>query len=486
MTYPSEDLRQWLANWPDGIIALSSQFEVQFASEKAQQLLGWPAKFPFNQHIHDIVCLPNVANAHNREQCPLCAPHSANNEPVTSDWLHASGEYLSVDYRLISFLDTTSVSNSPLDSIYRVISFTDNTKRKHNQEEMQKLAEYVDNNPAPLVELDRSGQMQFANPALQAAMIEWGFNEDGQANILPKNLAQICEHCIDNGYATTEQEVDLNSSVYSWHFHPISIFNQVSVIGYAFDITKQREAEQAIQNAQADARRDFYAKMMHELRTPLNAIIGFSDVLLWRSSDKLDEKDNTALKNIKVAGIQLNEMISDTLDISKIEAGKMTLEPETFVASLQLEEMKDQMQYLAEAKGLQYFCESDADIPFYSDRKKIRQILVNLISNAIKYTKKGEVWVSVTQEADILRPDNATITLSVKDTGIGIPEDQIGTLFKAYQRVRETKNIDIQGTGIGLALVWELVTLLNGKIHVTSTYGQGSHFTVTIPSLVKT
>lgn len=475
MAHVSEESIYWLNSWPDGIVSLDKNNCILFLSDKAEYITGWNAKNAEGQHIHDTVCIPNIASSHSKEQCPLCALDVMESEPKSAYWLGHDGEYVSVDYRLIDV-------ESPL-ATARLISFSANTHRLHNQEEMQKLAQYADNNPAPLVELDRSGQLLFGNPALQDSMLHWGFNDEGQANILPSGLTNICEQCMDDSTSITGVEVTLDSTVYSWHFHPITIGDELSVLGYAFDISKQREAEQAALNAQAQARRDFYAKMMHELRTPLNAIIGFSDVLLWRSADKLDEKDNSALRNIKVAGIQLNEMISDTLDISKIEAGKMVLEPEVFVASLQLQELNEQMQYLAEAKGLNYHSESDADIPFYSDRKKIRQVLVNLISNAIKYTKHGDVWVSITQQADILQPDDATITITVKDTGIGIPEDQIDSLFEAYQRVKESKNRDIQGTGIGLALVWELMHLLNGEIKVTSVYGEGSQFKATFPSL---
>lgn len=144
------------------------------------------------------------------------------------------------------------------------------------------------------------------------------------------------------------------------------------------------------------------------------------------------------------------------------------------------------MRYLAEAKGLTYHSVSNADIPFHSDKKKIRQVLANLISNAIKYTKSGDVRVSVIQTTNSIQTTESELVITVTDTGIGIPEDQINSLFEAYQRVKESKNKDIQGTGIGLALVWELIHLLNGEIKVESIYGQGSTFTAKFPYLPKT
>lgn len=473
-----EDIPFWIASWPDGIIALDKNCCVLSVTAKAESILGWRQQQLAGKHIHEILCIANITTAHNKHDCPLCQTDVLNTETQSANWLMSSGNYISVDYRLIPI-------ESPHNTT-RLINFSANHHRIHNQAEMKKLADYVDNNPAPLVEFDREGQMLFGNPALQEALLHWGFNDEGQARIFPDNLLPLCEQCLDSGASITGIEVTLSETHLSWHFHPIVSEGVVTVLGYAFNISKQKNAELEAKEARAQARRDFYAKMMHELRTPLNAIIGFSDVLLWRSAKKLDERDNSALRNIKVAGIQLNEMISDTLDISKIEAGKMVLEPETFVASLQLQEIQEQMQYLAEAKGLIYQSESDADIPFYSDKKKIRQILVNLISNAIKYTKAGEVWVSVTQTTDNMDPTQSTLTIEVKDTGIGIPEDQIDSLFESYQRVKESKNKDIQGTGIGLALVWELIHLLNGEIKVESIYSQGSTFTAKFPYLPKT
>ena len=472
------ELPSWLASWPDGIIALDADLCIVFVSELAHSILGWQKSELEGKHIHDILCIPNIATAHNKQACPLCQIDNIDSETQSSNWLKRDGEYISVDYRVIPIERQHQTT--------RLISFSANHHRIHNQAEMKKLADYVDNNPAPLVEFDRDGQMLFGNPALQEVLLEWGFDDEGQAKIFPNNLLSLCEQCLDDGTSITGEEVTLDNTYLSWHFHPIVSEGVTTVLGYAFDISKQKNAELEAQNARAQARRDFYAKMMHELRTPLNAIIGFSDVLLWRSAAKLDERDNTALRNIKVAGIQLNEMITDTLDISKIEAGKMVIEPETFVASLLLQEMQEQMRYLAEAKGLTYHSESNADIPFYSDKKKIRQVLVNLISNAIKYTKSGSVWVTVMQTSDPLNLENSMLIIKVKDTGIGIPEDQIDSLFEAYQRVKETKNNDIQGTGIGLALVWELIHLLNGEIKVESIYGQGSTFPAKFPYLPKT
>ncbi|MBU2985436.1 PAS domain S-box protein [Saccharophagus degradans] len=472
------DIPFWIASWPDGIVALDNNCNILFVSAKAQSIFGWHQQDLEGKHIHDALCVANIATAHSKLDCPLCQTEHLDTEIQSANWLTASGDYLSVDFRVIPI-------ESPHNTA-RLINFSANHHRIHNQAEMKKLADYVDNNPAPLVEFDRDGQMLFGNPALQEALLTWGFDEEGQATIFPDNLLSLCEQCLDSGTSITGIEVTLGQTYLSWHFHPIVSESVVTVLGYAFDISKQKNAELEAKEARAQARRDFYAKMMHELRTPLNAIIGFSDVLLWRSAAKLDERDNTALRNIKVAGIQLNEMITDTLDISKIEAGKMVIEPETFVASLLLHEMQEQMRYLAEAKGLTYHSESNADIPFHSDKKKIRQVLVNLISNAIKYTKNGDVWVSVIQITNSIQTTESELVITVKDTGIGIPEDQINSLFEAYQRVKESKNKDIQGTGIGLALVWELIHLLNGEIKVESIYGQGSTFTAKFPYLPKT
>ncbi|SMF41088.1 Signal transduction histidine kinase [Alteromonadaceae bacterium Bs31] len=463
------EFQKWLAQWPDGLIAISEQGQISWFSHKARKILGW--QDVSEKNVHDLLCIQSRGFEHEQCDCPLVHDIPASAATQSSYWLSASGEYVSVDFRKLDI--------KVLPEVASVISFVENMQADYNYAELTKFSSFVDKNPAAIAEFDRDGQMLFGNPSMQELLLNFGFDEFGTANIFPERFSEICMLCCQQLKSVTNEVVQVGDSWFSWHFHPLDDNREVNAIGYVFDTTQQKLAEQRASITRAEARRDFYAKMMHELRTPLNAIVGYSDLILFRSEANLSDRDKQALKGIKVGGMQLNELISDTLDISKIEAGKMHADMEEFSVSTILEEIYEQMHYLAEAKKLGYSAECNKDLVVLCDRRKVRQILVNLISNAIKYTKVGTVHVDISNTAK--EKEAAYFSIIVTDTGVGIPEAQMGILFEAYGQVKEKKNIGIQGTGLGLALVKDLVSVLGGKIEVDSVYGEGTTFTVHLP-----
>lgn len=458
----------WLEHWPDGLIALDNGGKILWLSEKAVRIIGWWPEDVVGKDAHTLLCLENREFEHAKPSCPL-TKGTTDEEPImnSASWLSASGDYVSVDFRVLVF-DSDQGAN-------RLISFFETRHKEYNFAELEKFAGFVDKNPAAIAEFNIEGQMLFGNPAMQELLMLHGFNELGVASIFPNNIVDICRACCNEDQNETHINVEVEDRWYCWHFHPLLINDETTVIGYAFDATEQRVAEEQARTTRAQARRDFYAKMMHELRTPLNAIVGYSDLVLCRSAENLNERDKRALEGVKAGGMQLNELISDTLDISKIEAGRMTVEVEEFSVRAVIDDINEQMQYLATVKKLAYNVSCDADTLLTTDRHKIRQILINLISNAIKYTKKGSVSL------EIIPTSGNQFMLRVIDTGVGIPADQLQHLFIAYKQVRERQNLGIQGTGLGLALVSELVAMLHGKINVESVYGEGSAFTVLLP-----
>ncbi|WP_083607926.1 PAS domain-containing sensor histidine kinase [Teredinibacter haidensis] len=464
-----DEWRQWLLQWPDGLIALGESGDVIWLSEKANEIIGWSLSAVEYKNVHDVLCIPVREFEHEACDCPLILVDEASSNTMNSTcWLDGSGEYISVDYRIIPILGNGLT--------HHLITFSENRQLQHNVAELEKFACFVDKNPAAIAEFDREGQMLFGNPAMQELLLGYGFDEQGRAKIFPPDLANICLRCCTQGQSITHVEIEAHSSWFSWHFHPLEEMDETTAIGYAFNATEQKQAQAHARITRAEARRDFYAKMMHELRTPLNAIVGYSDLILCRSAESLEEADTSALRGIKVAGLQLNELISDTLDISKIEAGKMTVELESFEMSSVVNDIHEQMSYLSEVNRLEYNVSYEEEMRVRSDKRKVRQILVNLVSNAIKYTKTGSVTVGLS-----IGSKGDTFIMRVADTGVGIPEEQISSLFQEYSQVRESQNRGIQGTGLGLALVDELVVVLEGSIDVQSTYGMGSTFTVVLP-----
>ena len=225
---------------------------------------------------------------------------------------------------------------------------------------------------------------------------------------------------------------------------------------------------------------DFLATMSHELRTPLNSIIGFSDVLA--SADVLDEKQHRYVNNIQQSGRVLLDMINDTLDLAKIESGRMELHLTDFYISSVVSAQCDMARPLAEKKNLHLQMNIQPNLPLvHQDTVKIRQTLNNLLSNAIKFTPEGGRI-----DIHVLRDERNRLVLEVSDTGVGIADEDQGVIFEKFRQSQQTISSDAMtreysGTGLGLSIVKELCRLLGGEISVDSQLGKGSTFTVRLP-----
>ena len=222
----------------------------------------------------------------------------------------------------------------------------------------------------------------------------------------------------------------------------------------------------------------FFSSMSHEIRTPINSILGLNEIIL-RQEDASEEIKKDA-GNIQGAGKMLLALVNDILDISKIEAGKMDIIPVNYNVPSMISEIVNMIWLRAEQKGLKFNVEIDPTIPqeLFGDEVRIKQILVNLLNNAVKYTSEGTVTLHI--EKENIKDEKVRIIFSVSDTGMGIKEDAIPYLFDAFQRIDEEKNSKIEGTGLGLSIVKQLVELMDGDISVNSVYTQGSNFTVAL------
>jgi PAS domain S-box-containing protein len=250
----------------------------------------------------------------------------------------------------------------------------------------------------------------------------------------------------------------------------------IGLMGIARDVTVRKEMEEAIKAA-SSAKSAFLANMSHELRTPLNVVIGLTDLLL--EDRHMPDHIMSNLLKISTAGGTLLSIVNDVLDFSKIESGKLEINPvEYYTASLLNDVITIVVTRLAE-KPVAFNLDIDADLPgkLYGDDLRVKQIFTNLLNNAVKYTNKGSINFSVncTREGDIVWMDAA-----VSDTGIGIRSEDIEKLFSEYNQVDTKANRSIEGTGLGLAITKRLAVMMQGNVRVESEYGKGTTFRVRV------
>ncbi|MBQ9140889.1 MAG: response regulator [Lachnospiraceae bacterium] len=230
--------------------------------------------------------------------------------------------------------------------------------------------------------------------------------------------------------------------------------------------------ETARADAANRAKSDFLAKMSHEIRTPINAVLGMNEMILRESNEAETKK---YAHDIKSSASSLLSIINEILDASKIESGKMEIVPDNYEISSMLNDLYNMILVRAKDKELELVFHIDPEIPseYYGDDIRIRQVLVNLLTNAVKYTTKGTVTLTLTGKRE---GENAVLHFSVRDTGIGIKAEDVEKLFAKFQRIEEVRNRHIEGTGLGMNIAMQLLKLMDSELQVQSEYGQGSEF----------
>ncbi len=248
-------------------------------------------------------------------------------------------------------------------------------------------------------------------------------------------------------------------------------------LAYLVRINKELAEAKRLAEASVKVKQDFMANMSHEIRTPMNAIIGFTNLVL--KTDLTDDQ-RTSLQSVKISGENLIVIINDILDFSKIEAGKMTIESAQFDLKTVVAEVLKMQGQAAKDKGIELVLELPESVPSYliGDPVRLNQILLNLISNAVKFTAKGKVSLSVKSLLEDTK--NAKIQFVVEDTGIGIPNDKLENIFESFTQAKGDTTRKYGGTGLGLTIVKKIVGLMQGEIKVESELDKGSKFIVEI------
>jgi PAS domain S-box-containing protein len=265
---------------------------------------------------------------------------------------------------------------------------------------------------------------------------------------------------------------------------PIKIRGETYVSSAIRDITTRKQIEKALheknlelQNANL-AKDRFLASMSHELRTPLNAIIGFTGTLMMKIPGQLNEEQERQLRIVDSSARHLLSLINDILDVAKIESGKVDLHLEPVSISAVMRDVEEALRAMAQEKHLGFELSVPGEnIIAITDQRALHQILLNLATNAIKYTERGSVRIEVARE----RRDGKLIQIRVTDTGIGIAVEDQARLFQAFEQLDTSNTRRVHGVGLGLHLSRRLATLIGATLECESTYGEGSTFTLSLP-----
>ncbi|WP_170328563.1 response regulator [Ruegeria arenilitoris] len=357
----------------------------------------------------------------------------------------------------------------------------DVTQLRQAERRMRELARIPEENPNPVLRITDQGKLIYANkasaPLVAALQLKVG---DRVGTGWRKRVAKGLHEDQRQDF-----EYEAGGLIYALLLWPVPEGGYANI--YGRDITAQKQVESELRVAKDIAetanktKSTFLANMSHELRTPLNAIIGYSELMLEEAIDQNDEANLGDLTKIQSAGKHLLALINDILDLSKIEAGKMEFDLEPFDVFQMIKDVSTTVQPLAEKNRnrLEVACPEDVG-EMVCDLTKVRQALLNLLSNACKFTENGRITLSVRRSAEADQ-----LEFAVADQGIGMSPEQVDKVFEAFTQADSSTTRNYGGTGLGLSITKVFCEQLGGDIHCASSLGEGSTFTIRLPSICR-
>ncbi len=472
---------------PMAVIELDTGFQVIHWNPAAERIFGYTAAEALGQHLSFIA----PANAR-RQVEQICVNLPARKHPE-----HSTSENITRDGRIIQCeWYSTALTTSDGEVIGITLLGQNITKRRRVEENHvrlnRKFLSHIENMPLGYMEIACDLTLTDWNPFAEAV---FGYSKK---EVLGKNVIDLLfqntageipeafgrQFHKDSGSTCAAHENiarDGRRIVCDWHNTPLYDVHG-DVYGWAAivrDITEQKQAEEELRQAKeaaeaaTHAKTQFLANMSHEIRTPMNAVVGLSHLAL---KTDMTPKQRDYLSKIQLSAHALLQIIDEILDLSKIEAGKLDIEETNFRLDQVLHNVAGMITLKAEEKGLETFFRTASDVPLtlVGDPLRLGQVLINMAGNAVKFTETGKIVVST--ELIALSAEHVTLRFSVRDTGVGMTEEQQARLFQPFTQADGSMSRRYGGTGLGLAISKQLVELMGGRIEVESAPGVGSTF----------
>ena len=468
-----------------GIFVLDAQGRIVSANHEAARVLGWSEASCHGRLLHDLIDCTYVQPSTDEPLCPVGFVLRTGT-PAWSPQAglrDRTGQLRPVEYKCIRF-DMPAQAGV-------LFSFRDLSHQLQLERDHERLASIPEESPFPIIELDGEGNVLYANPVLMNLLATFGFLASGLPALVPNDLIEIAAQCTESHEVVKDREVSVNGQWFSWTFCPIAGTDQIR--GYGIDITAIKQAEHAVKESARSlerknqelnqalskaedasrAKSSFLATVSHEIRTPMNGVIGMAGLLL---DTDLSEEQREYAEAVRQSGENLLQLINDILDFSKTEAGKLRLEIIDFDLGAAVEDAVGLLADQVQTKKIELAVLIHPNLPMAvrGDPGRLRQVLINLIGNAVKFTEHGEVTVEVTLFRE--STDNVTVRFSITDTGIGITPEACTRLFQPFIQADGSTTRKYGGTGLGLAICRVLTELMGGEIGVDSRLGEGSTF----------
>jgi len=457
-----ETTRLIVDNALDAVISMDAEGIITGWNQQSEAIFGWTREEAIGQRLETTIIPLQYRAAHRAGLKRLVETGEAKllKQRIEITALHKDGNEFPVE-----------LSITPLHSHGKIVFsgfLRDITARKAAEQSAQGNTRFPDENPNPVLRLAFDGTVLYANPASRWLLAAWKCQTGECA---PSAICQVM-NTVSATRSNQYLEGEYGNGSYALFFIPFLDDSFVTV--YGKDITARIQAEREMHAAKEAAelanraKSEFLSTMSHELRTPLTGILGYAQLL--KNDKSVATTHQTALSVIEQSGEHLLGLINEILDLTRIEAGSLEVYVEPFSLDAMLVSLVNIMRARAEDKGLMFTFERISELPrtVTGDIKRLRQVLINLLDNAIKYTKEGGIALKVGYHDESIR-------FLVEDTGVGIKPEDVATIFNAFRQIHHASLMS-EGTGLGLTISQKLVSLMGGTLDVSSHYGQGSQF----------